>query len=66
MMEIIHLCPEGDNSTTQCCGWWVNELSWRDRITIQRKLVTCKGREYYAGYRHGREVGYQEGVDDFR
>lgn len=39
--EIIHLCPDGGESITQCCDKTPFELPKTDRITADRSKVTC-------------------------
>ena len=39
---MIHLCPEGDGDSTQCCQVRVIDLPSKDRLTVDGSLVTCR------------------------
>jgi hypothetical protein len=42
--EITHRCPPKGVYVTLCCGKNPLELPMTDRLTLDPKLVTCKGR----------------------
>lgn len=41
--ETVHACPVGSASVTPCCNRIPFELSRGDRMTLDARLVTCKG-----------------------
>jgi hypothetical protein len=43
MPEIVHRCPPKGSGVTPCCGMTPFELPRKDRITVNPKLVTCRG-----------------------
>ena len=39
--SVVHMSPEGDAGTTDCCDRTVFQLPRTDRMTNDRALVTC-------------------------
>lgn len=41
--SVIHLLTKNGNGLTLCCGRPHLDVSWRDRITMNKKAATCRG-----------------------